>query len=137
MGYEGVPEDDAEAVRWYRKAAEQGHALRSTILVSCTTMAKVCPRMMPRPCAGTARPQNRDMPMRSTILVSCTPMGEGVPEDDIQAYAWISIASAQGVENAKNAKEFLTGEMTRAEIAEAQKLSRKYWDAFGPGLNTQ
>ena len=24
---EGVPEDDAEAVRWYRRAAEQGHAL--------------------------------------------------------------------------------------------------------------
>ena len=23
---EGVPKDDAEAVRWYRKAAEQGHA---------------------------------------------------------------------------------------------------------------
>jgi uncharacterized protein len=23
---QGVPEDDAEAVKWYRKAAEQGHA---------------------------------------------------------------------------------------------------------------
>ena len=64
-------------------------------------------------------------------------IGEGVPEDDIQAYAWISLAFAQGVENAKKAKEILTGEMTRAEIAEAQKLSRKYWEAYGPGLNTQ
>ncbi len=63
--------------------------------------------------------------------------GEGVPENHIQAYAWISVASAQGVENAKKVKELLTGIMTRAEIAEAQKLSRKYWDAFGPGLNTQ
>ena len=64
-------------------------------------------------------------------------IGEGVPEDDIQAYAWISLASAQGMENAKKAIEILTGEMTRAEIAEAQKLSREYWEAFGPGLNTQ
>ena len=62
---------------------------------------------------------------------------KGVPEDDIQAYAWISLASAQGMKNAKKAKELLTGEMTRAEIAEAQKLSRKYREAFGPGLNTQ
>ena len=31
---------------------------------------------------------------------------------------------------AKKAKELLTGEMTRAEIAEAQKLSRKYREAF-------
>ena len=63
--------------------------------------------------------------------------GEGVSEDDIQANAWISLASAQGVENAKKAKELLTGEMTRAEVAEAQKLSRKYWDAFGPNRNSQ
>ncbi len=59
-----------------------------------------------------------------------------MPEDDIQAYAWISLASAQGMENAK-AIEILTGKMTRAEVAEAQNLSRKYWEAFGPGLNTQ
>ena len=63
--------------------------------------------------------------------------GVGVPEDDIQAYAWISLASAQGVEIGEIAKETLTGEMTRAEIAEAQKLSRKYREAFGPGLYTQ
>ena len=63
--------------------------------------------------------------------------GEGVPEDDIQVYAWISLASAQGAEIAKNAKERLTGDMTRAEIAKAQKLFRKFWDAFGPDLNTQ
>ena len=60
-----------------------------------------------------------------------------MPEDDIQAYAWISLASAQGVENAKNAKVMFTGKMTSAEIAEAQKLSRKYWDAFGPNRNSQ
>ena len=30
-------------------------------------------------------------------------IGEGVTEEDIQAYAWISLASAQGAENAKNA----------------------------------
>ena len=64
-------------------------------------------------------------------------MGEGVPEDDIQAYAWNSLAVAQGLEAAKNIKEMLTEEMTRAEIAEAQKLSREYWEAYGPGLNTQ
>ena len=64
-------------------------------------------------------------------------VGVGVLEDDIQAYAWISIAAAQGLENVKNIKEGLTGKMTRAEIAEAQKLSRKYWEDYGPGLNTQ
>ena len=37
---EGVPQDYAEAVKWYRLAAEQGYVVLNTILVSCTTMAK-------------------------------------------------------------------------------------------------
>ena len=99
-GYD-VPEDDAEAVRWYLKAAEQGHAFAQASL---------------------------------GLMYA---MGQGVPEDYIQAYAWFSLAAAQGGENAKDAKEYLTGIMTRAEITEAQKLSRKYWETYGPGLNTQ
>ena len=55
--------------------------------------------------------------------------GEGVPEDDIQAYAWISIAAAQDG-RMQRSKKILTGEMTRAEITEVQKLSRKYWELW-------
>ena len=29
---EGIPENDAEAVRWYRLAAEQGHAISQASL---------------------------------------------------------------------------------------------------------
>ena len=58
--------------------------------------------------------------------------GEGVPEDDAKAYAWLSIAAAQGDELAKKSKDIVTERMTRAQIAEAQKLSREYWEAYGP-----
>ena len=93
---EGVPEDDAEAVRWYQKAAEQGHA-----------EAQINLGVM----YGT---------------------GEGVPEDQVLAYAWFSMAAAQGNESAKQGKEIVAATMTRTEIAEAQKLSRKYWEAYKP-----
>ena len=61
--------------------------------------------------------------------------GEGVPEDDVHAYTWYSIAAAQGhssAEVAKVSKERTAKGMTRAQIAEAQKLSREYWEAYGP-----
>ena len=77
---------------------------------------------------------------RYLLILICLMLFTGsalAAEDDIQAYAWISLASVQGMKNAKNAKELLTGEMTRAEIVEAQKLSRKYREAFDPGLKTQ
>ena len=59
--------------------------------------------------------------------------GKGVPEDDVQAYAWLSIAAAQGREESKNLKETIAEVMTRAQIVEAQKLSREYWEVYGPG----
>jgi TPR repeat protein len=37
----GVPRDDAEAAKWYRKAAEQGHRMPSSIWAWCIKMAKV------------------------------------------------------------------------------------------------
>ena len=36
----GVPQDYAEAVKWYRLTADQGDADAHTILVSCTKRAK-------------------------------------------------------------------------------------------------
>ena len=94
---EGVPEDDAEAARWYRRAAEQGHAGAQLNL--------------------------------GVIYDN----GEGVPEDDVQAYAWYSIAAAQGHELAKKNKEKIATDMSRDQIAEAQKLSREFWESYGPG----
>ena len=93
---EAVPEDDNEAIRWFRMAAEQGHA------------------------------------MAQSNLGLMYGKGEGVPKDDVQAYAWLSIAAAQGNESAKETTDIVTGRMTRAQIAEAQKLSREYWEAYGP-----
>ena len=63
--------------------------------------------------------------------------GQGVPEDRVQAYAWYSIVAAQGVELAKENKEIIAEKMTPTEIAKAQELSRKYWEAYGPDRRSE
>jgi TPR repeat protein len=50
---------------------------------------------------------------------------EGVPEDFVQAYAWHNLAAAQGHKGASKSKGFARKRMTPAQIAEAQKLSKK------------
>ena len=59
--------------------------------------------------------------------------GEGVPKDDVQAYAWINLAAAQEDEGAKQDRTRIRQRMTQAQIAEAQKLSRELaaWIAEG------
>ena len=136
---EGVPEDDTEAVRWLHKAkaAEYGLALGQYNLGVMYAIGEGVPEDDAEAVRWYRKAAEQGHAGAQFLLGLMYSRGEGVPEDDIQAYAWISLASAQGMENAKNAKEMLTGEMTSAEIAEAQKLSRKYREAFGPGLNTQ
>jgi len=51
--------------------------------------------------------------------------GCGVAEDDIQAYAWVNLASAQGFEAAQEVKQLMRAVMTPVQIAKAQKLSRE------------
>ena len=41
---EGVPEDHREAVKWFRKAAEQGNPRRNSTWASCTTEGRECQR---------------------------------------------------------------------------------------------
>ena len=51
--------------------------------------------------------------------------GEGVPRDIVMAYMWFELAAALGDEDAKTNKGILQEQMTPAQIAEAQTLSRE------------
>ncbi|MCY4514022.1 MAG: SEL1-like repeat protein [Candidatus Tectomicrobia bacterium] len=56
--------------------------------------------------------------------------GRGVPESDVEAYAWVNIAADQGVQLAKKVREPIAETMTRENMFRAQKLSREYWKAY-------
>jgi TPR repeat protein len=55
--------------------------------------------------------------------------GEGVPEDLVLAYMWYNLSAAQGHETAQARKERLVPDMTREQIAEAQRMSREWLEA--------
>ena len=86
--------DNREAVKWYRKAAEQ----------------------------GDAKAQERLGHMYAN--------GEGVPQDFVQAHAWMNLAAAQGFQ-AEN-RDRLAAQMTPAQIAEAQKLAAELFKRIEP-----
>jgi uncharacterized protein len=50
--------------------------------------------------------------------------GSGVEQDYVQAHMWFNLSAAQGFEGAVAARAELERKMTRAQIAEAQKLAR-------------
>ena len=80
-----VTPDYKEAVKWYRKAAEQGH--------------------------GDA----------SNVLGWMYYKGHGVIQDYIQAHKWMDISASLGRGGAKE-RDTIAKKMTKEQIAEAQKL---------------
>ncbi len=53
-------------------------------------------------------------------------LGLGVPQDDVQAHMWLSLAAAQGIENARKARDRLAEKMTPVQLADAQRLAREW-----------
>ena len=49
--------------------------------------------------------------------------GEGVPQDEVQSFAWFNIAAAAGYKDAEEMKATIRSRMTAAQVAEAQRLS--------------
>ena len=55
--------------------------------------------------------------------------GEGVPENDIKAYVWWSMAKVNGNKGAKNNIEIFKKKMTKEQIAKAQELGSKCYES--------
>ena len=56
--------------------------------------------------------------------------GRGVPQNLVEAYAWLSIAAAQGHVGAKEKRQALLEEMTPAEVERAEAFARGYWEKY-------
>jgi hypothetical protein len=132
---EGVPEDDAEAVRWYRLAAEQGDAFAQDNLGSMYENGAGVPEDDAEAVRWYRLAAEQGDAFAQNNLGFMYDNGEGVPEDDVLAYMWWNLAAAQGDEDAQENKDILESRMTREQIAEAQRLSREWLEAHPPDGN--
>ena len=52
--------------------------------------------------------------------------GEGVPQDNVIAHMWFTLAATKGDADASTNRDNATALMTPAQIAEAQKMAREW-----------
>ena len=52
--------------------------------------------------------------------------GKGVIADPVEAYQWFSLAAAQGLKDASNARDQLKRTMTRAQVTEARRRTEAF-----------
>ncbi len=123
---EGVGEDKAEAVRWYRLAAEQGDDRAQYNLGLMYANGEGVPEDQAEAARlyGLAAGQGHFRAQFRLGLMYAN--GEGVPEDLIFAYLWWDLSAAGGHEIARARRDIIERRMTREQIAEARRLFREW-----------
>ena len=136
----GVPEDDAEAVRWLRLAAGQGYAAAQFTLglwydhgVGGVPQDDIEAVRWYRLAADQG-----DAGAQSNLAIMYE-NGKGVPQDYVQAHMWHNLAAARSTaeedpwgemrERAVRERDRVAGQMTPTQIAEAQRLAHEWGHA--------
>ena len=121
-----MPLDDAEAVRWYRLAAEQGDATAQNNLgVAYNNGEGVPPDDAEAVRWYRLAAEQGDATAQNNLGVAYG-NGEGVPQDYVLAHMWLNVAAATGHENARKARENVAANMMREQIAAAQARAREW-----------
>lgn len=125
-GSYGQSKDMAQAAFWYRKAAEQGEIFAQTMLAKLYALGEGVPKDFSSAVFWNRKAANKGVAIAQAELGAAYWGGVGVPRDTVQAYMWLNLAAAQGHVLAKKGRDLLEQELTKEQLAEAQRLSAEW-----------
>ena len=117
----------AEAMKWYRLAADRGDASAQFNLGIIYDEGLGVPRDYAEAMKWYSRAANQGFASAQYNLGAMYFEGRGVPEDFVQAHMWFNLSSqAQDNWHMTQDRDMTARLMTPAQIAEAQKLAREW-----------
>ena len=122
----GVAKDKAEAVKWFRKAAEQNVADAQFSLGVCYANGRGVTKDDAEAVKWFRKAAEQNLADAQYNLGVCYDSGEGVAKDEVEAYKWWLLAAGQGNDDAKYNMTIVENKMSREQIAEGQRLARDF-----------
>ena len=127
---EGVPKNDAEAVSWYRKAAEQGHAEAQCELGFMYINGEGVPENDAEAVSWYRKAAEQGHAEAQYELGLMYYHGADVPQDYIQASKWVNLTASrltgEVLDDSRLLRDKLAEIMTASQVAEAQRLAREW-----------
>lgn len=124
---DGVAEAPAEAARWYRRAAENGHAEAQTALGFICKRGRWGVAQDPAQAAQWfQKAAAQDHAQAQYQLGLCHASGTGVPTDLVEAMKWCLLASSTLGNNATEWIKTHEKDLTSAQQAEAQARAQAF-----------
>ena len=128
FGGHGVPQDYAKAAKWYRMSAEHG-SVGSHVYVR-VGLAYDLGQGVPQDYAEAVKwyrmAAERGSVSGQVALGFAYHLGQGVIENDIFSHMWFNLAAAQGNADAAEARDAIAKNMSREQIATAQKMASEW-----------
>jgi TPR repeat protein len=123
----GVPRNQSEAAKWFRKAAEQGHGLAQSILGLRYAYGRGMPEDHTQAIEWFRRGTKRGNPIAQHNLGVMYENGQGIPKDDEKAANWYRLAAEQGIPHAQSnlGRMYSEGRGVEKDDLEAVKWFRK------------
>jgi hypothetical protein len=122
----GVPQDYAQAAKWYRLAADQGYAPAQYFLAAMYRNGEGVPQDYGQAVKWSRLAADQGHANAKIILGLMYEDGQGVPQDNVLAHMWFNLAAAQGDPNGKRYRDLVAEKMTPQQIAQAQELARNW-----------
>ena len=122
----GVAKDEAEAVKWYRKAAEQNVADAQYNLGVCYANGQGVTEDDAESVKWFRKAAEQNFADAQYNLGVYYDSGEGVAKDEVEAYKWWLLAAGQGNDDAKYNMTIVENKMSREQIAEGRRLARDF-----------
>lgn len=120
----GVAENNAEAVKWFRRAAEQGDKRGQYFLGVKYAKGEGVAESIAEAVKWYRLAAEQGHWSAQTDLGEAYFKGDGVPKSKVDAYFWWNLAAADdNAFEAQRNKAMIAKEMTREQIAEAQRRS--------------
>ena len=136
----GVPQDDAEAVAWYRRAAEQGNARAQYNLGGMYREGRGVPQDDAEAVAWYRRAAEQGHARAQYNLGGMYREGRGVPQDDVEAHMWLTIAASRSTgaerELIVTVRDAGAVRMSPADLREAERRAQA-WRAAHQGMRNR
>ena len=130
----GVPQDDTEAVAWYRQAADQDHAASQYNLGLMYGNGEGVPQDDTEAVAWYRQAADQGLADALYNLGFMYQNGRGVPQDFVEAHKWRNLAASRVTGDVQRrfvvSRNALESAMTPEQLAEAQRLAKEWQAAF-------
>ena len=128
-----MDKDAAEAVKWFRKAADQGNALAQFNLGFCYSKGDGVTKDSVQTVEWYRKAAEQGDTKSQNNLGFCCERGDGVAKDEVEAYKWYLLAAAHSEAKAKDNAARLELLLTPEQTAEGKRRVEQ----FKPQKRTQ